>query len=146
MGVGIRTIYRVPANVATASDIVLNTIGLTAAIAANQIMKIKAWIPFTVGATGGIQFQIVCPAAIGSIVSTSKFVNTGAPAIVTAVQVTSVAVGNAVANAGNHWLEIEAEIVNGVNAGTVDIQVCQNTSDVLTMTVLKGATMEVVTE
>ena len=144
MGVGIRTIYTIPAAVPLTSDQVLGTIGLTAAIAANQTMKIKAWIPITVGATGGFQFQIVIPAAPTLIVSSSRFNNTALTTNIVAVQVTSVAVGNALANAGNHFVEIEAVVVNGANAGTIDLQVAQNTTDILTLTVLRGATMEVV--
>jgi len=142
--VGIRTIYATTADVPLTSDQVVGTIGLTAAIAANQTMKLKIWIPITVGATGGFQFQIVVPAAPTLVRSTTSFVNTVAPAIVTSIQATSVAVGNALANAGSHWVEVDAIVVNGATAGNVDIQVAQNTSDVLTLTVLRGATMEVV--
>jgi hypothetical protein len=142
MSLGIRQIFVLGAAVPLTSDAALGTIGLSTPIAANQTMKLKIWIPITVGATGGFQFQIVVPAAPTAIVSTTKFVNTVAPAIVASVQVTSVAVTNALANAGNHFVEVDAVVVNGVNAGTVDIQVAQATSDVLTLTVLRGATLE----
>ena len=142
MSLGIRQIFVLGAAVPLTSDQVLGTIGLSTPIAANQTMKLKLWIPITVGATGGFQFQIVVPAAPTLVVSTTKFVNTVAPAIVTSVQTASVAVGNALANAGNHFVEVDAVVVNGANAGTVDIQVAQNTTDVLTLTVLRGATME----
>jgi hypothetical protein len=132
------------ANVPLASDAALGTIGLTSPIAANETQRIRVWIPITVGATGGFQFQIVVPAAPTLVRSTTKFINTVAPAIVTSIEATSVAVGNALANAGSHFVEIDALIVNGANAGDLDIQVAQNTSDVLTLTVLRGASLEVV--
>ena len=145
MSVGIRTIYVLGADVPLTSDQVLGTIGLTSPIAASQTQRLKIWIPVTVGATGGFQFQIVVPAGGTLVRSTTKFVNTVAPAIVTSIQAASVAVGNALANAGSHWVEVDATVVNGLTAGNVDVQVAQNTTDVLTLTVLRGASLEVVT-
>lgn len=145
MSIGIRKIFVLGADVPLTSDQVLGTIGLTCPIGANETQKLKIWIPITVGATGGFQFQIVVPAAPTLVRSTTKIVNTVAPAIVTSIQAASVAVGNALANAGSHWVEVEAEVINGANAGNVDIQVAQNTTDVLTLTVLKGASLEVTT-
>ena len=40
-------------------------------------------------------------------------------------------------------LEIEATIVNGTTAGNVDLQMAQNTSDALSLTILRGATCDV---
>jgi len=72
-------------------------------------------------------------------------INTVAPTITTAEQTASAAFTNAAANAGNHWLEIEGTVVNGVNAGFIDAQIAQNTSDALSLTVLRGGIMEVTT-
>lgn len=118
--------------------------GLTSPIAAGQTQKIRAWIPVTVGATGGVRAQIVVPAGGALFNATIKLFNTVAPSITTAAQAASAAFTNALANAGTHWLEIEAYIVNGANAGDIDIQLAQNTSDALSLTVLRGGTMEVV--
>jgi hypothetical protein len=142
MNLGIRGIITILANLVITSSVALVTSGLSSPIAANQRQKLKWWIPITVGATGGVRVQIVVPAA-GVIFSAAiKLVNNIAPSITTAYQSGSAAFTNALANAGTHWLEVEADIENGVNAGTVDLQIAQNTSDVLSLTVLKGGSLE----
>lgn len=142
--VGIRTISTVDANVVFTTNVVLATIGLISPVAAGQTQKIRAWIPFTVGATGGIRAQIVVPAAGAIFNATIKLYNNVAPSLTTAAQAASAAFTNAVANAGTSWLEIEATIVNGANAGNIDIQMAQNTSDALSLTVLRGGSMDIV--
>lgn len=142
--IGIRRIFQVVVNVLFTSNATLATVGLTSPIAAGQTQKIRAWIPVTVGATGGVRAQIVVPAGGALFNATIKLFNTVAPSITTAAQAASAAFTNALANAGTHWLEIEAYIVNGANAGDIDIQLAQNTSDALSLTVLRGGTMEVV--
>lgn len=140
---GLRSIYAIAANVVFTSSTALLTVGLTSPIAANQTQKIRAWVPVTVGATGGVKAQIVVPAG-GTIFSASiKLYNTVAPSLTTAYQSASAAFGNALANAGTHWLEIEATIINGSTAGNVDIQFAQNSSDALSLTVLRGGTLDV---
>lgn len=114
-------------------------------IAAGQTKKIRYWVKATVGATGGLRAQVVVPAG-GTIFSSSiRLNNTVAPSSTIATQQASAAFTNALANAGTHWLEIEVEVVNGTTAGTVDLQMAQNTSDALTLTILRGATAEVIT-
>jgi hypothetical protein len=141
--IGLRKAFQVAANVPFTSSVALLTVGLTSAIAAGQTQHVRAWIPLTVGATGGIRAQIVVPAAGTLFEATIKLYNTVAPSLTTAIQNASAAFTNALASAGSHWLEIEAYVLNGVNAGNVDIQLAQNTTDVLTMTVLKGGFMDV---
>lgn len=143
MGIGVKTFYSVAANVAFTSNVTLATVGLKSAIAAGQSQKIRAWVPVTVGATGGIRLQIVVPAGGALFNATIKLFNNVAPSLTTAVQAASAAFTNALANAGTHWVEVEADIVNGATAGFVDLQFAQNTSDVLTATVLKGGSMDV---
>lgn len=143
MAIGIRTAFVTTADALFTSNVVLATVGLTSPIAAGQTQKFRAWIPFSVGATGGVRCQVVVPAAGTLFNVTIKLFNTVAPSLTTAAQAASAAFTNAAANAGTHWLEIEGTVVNGVNAGNIDIQLAQNTSDVLTMTVLRGAEMEV---
>lgn len=113
-------------------------------IAANQRMKIRYWILFSVGATGGIRFQPVVPAG-GTVFGASyKINNTVAPSQTIATAVSSAVVTNALANAGTHWLELDVYVENGATAGTVDLQMAQNTVDVLTLTILAGCTAEVI--
>jgi len=140
---GINNIADINANVVVTSSVALVTTGLTAPIAAGQRMKFRAWIPVTVGATGGLRLQVVVPAA-GTLFDISiKLYNTVAPSMTTAEQQASAAFTNALANAGDHWLEVEGTIINGANAGNVDIQMAQNTSDALSLTIKRGGTMNV---
>jgi hypothetical protein len=141
--IGIRTAYITTADQLFTSDAALATVGLTSPIAAGQTQKFRAWIPFSVGATGGINMQILAPAAGVIFIASITLNNTVAPSQTIATQTASAAFGAAVANAGTHWVEIEGTIVNGVNAGNIDIQIAQNSSDALSLTVLRGAEMEV---
>lgn len=144
MAIGIKTFFQVLADIVKTSSVALQTTGLTSPIAAGQTQKIRAWIPVTVGATGGLRLQVVVPAGGTLFNATIKLYNTVAPSLTTAAQAASAAFTNALANAGTHWLEVEATIVNGATAGDVDIQMAQNTSDALSLTILRGATMEVI--
>lgn len=141
--IGIRTSYQVPANIVVTSSAALVTTGLTSPVAANQTQHIRAWIPVTVGATGGVRLQVVVPAGGTIFENTIRLNNTVAPGTVLAEQQASAAFTNALANAGDHWLEVEATIVNGTTAGNIDIQMAQNTSDALSLTIKRGAFMDV---
>jgi hypothetical protein len=141
---GIRTFFQVAADIVVTNSAALVTTGLTSPIAANQSQKIRAWIPVTVGATGGVRAQIVVPAGGVVFEATFKLYNTVAPSLTTAEQQASAAFTNALANAGDHWLEIEAMVVNGATAGNVDIQMAQNTADALSMTISRGGSVDVV--
>jgi hypothetical protein len=143
---GIQNSYSLPADVLFTSNVVLASLNLGGTggfpIAANQKLKVRYWVKATVGATGGLRAQIVVPAGGTSFQSTIALFNTVAPSVTPAAQQSSAAFTNALANAGTHWLEIEAFIQNGATAGKVDLQMAQNTSDVLTLTVLKGASLD----
>lgn len=143
MSVGIRTIYAKTANQLFTTNVVLATVGLLSPIAAGQSQKIRAWVPFSVGATGGVRLQLIVPAGGAIFNATIKLFNTIAPSLTTAAQAASAVFTNAAANAGTHWVEVEATIVNGATAGNVDLQFAQNTSDALSLTVLRGCTMDV---
>ncbi len=142
--IGIRTFFSVVADIVITSSAALVTTGLTSPIAAGQKQKLRWWIPFTVGATGGIRAQIVVPAGGVVFEATIKLFNTVAPSLTTAEQQASAAFTNALANAGDHWLEIEAFVENGVTAGNVDLQMAQNTSDILSLTISGGGSVDVV--
>lgn len=144
--IGIRKFFNIAANIVVTNSAALVTTGLTSAIAANQTQKLRWWVPFTVGATGGVRAQIVVPAGGVLFNATIMLVNTVAPSITTAAQAASAAFTNAAANAGTHWLEIEATIVNGATAGNVDLQMAQNTADALSLTILRGGSCDVVIE
>lgn len=141
---GIRTFFQVGADIVVTNSAALVTTGLTSPVAANQSQKIRAWIPLTVGATGGVRAQIVVPAGGVVFEATFKLYNTVAPSLTTAEQQASAAFTNALANAGDHWLEIEAMVVNGATAGDIDIQMAQNTADALSLTISRGGSLDVV--
>lgn len=140
---GLRKAFQVAANIPVTSSVALVTTGLTSAIAAGQTQHIRAWIPLTVGATGGVRVQIVVPAGGTLFEATFKLQDTIAPSTTRAIQNASAPFTSALANAGSHFLEIEAYILNGTTAGNVDIQMAQNTVDPLTLTILKGGFMDV---
>lgn len=144
MLIGIRNFNIKTAATVFTSNLTPATIGLASPIAANQTQKLVWWIPFTVGATGGVRAIIVVPAGGTLFRSTIELFNTVLPGITTATQAASAAFTNALANAGTHWLRIEATIVNGATAGSVDLQMAQNTSDALSLTVLQGGTCDIV--
>lgn len=134
----------VAANIVVTSSAALASVGLVSPIGANQTQKLRYWVPFSVGATGGVRAQVVVPAGGTIFIATIKLYNNVAPSLTTSVQTASAAFTNALANAGNHWLEIEVTVVNGATAGNVDLQMAQNTSDVLSLTILRGGMVEVV--
>jgi uncharacterized membrane protein YfcA len=142
---GIRSFYTIAANIVITSSVALISSTLKSPIAAGQTQKLRWWIPFSVGATGGIRAQVVVPAGGTIFNATIQLCNTVAPSVTTAAQAASAAFTNALANAGTHWLLIEATVINGVTAGDVDLQIAQNTSDPLSLTALRGGTLEVVT-
>jgi len=140
---GILNTFKLAAAVAVAASVVPVTSGLNQPIAAGQTKKFRWWLPISVGAAGGIRLQVTVPAA-GTLFNCSIVLNnTVAPSSTLAMQVASAVFTNALANAGNHWVEVEAEVVNGVNAGTVDLVFAQNTSDATPVTLLRGATLDV---
>jgi len=141
--IGIRRFFAKLANQVITSSAALVTTGLTSPIAANQTQKLVWWVPFSVGATGGIRAQIVVPAGGVIFLASITLQNTVAPSTTLALQVASAAFTNALENAGNHWIKIEATIVNGTTAGNVDLQMAQNTSDALSLTILRGGWCDV---
>jgi hypothetical protein len=138
MGVGVRSTYNVAADIVVTNSAVLVTTGLTSPIAALEKQHLQLWVPFSVGATGGIRAQLVVPAG-GVVYELSGILhNTVAPSQTLFEQQASAVFTNALANAGDHWLQIWATIVNGATAGNVDLQMAQNTADALSLTISRG--------
>jgi hypothetical protein len=148
MPIGIRNVFRKTADQVITSSAALVTIALGGAagipIAANQAIHVYYRIPFSVGATGGVRLQITSPAGATTYQNLVMLYNTVAPGLTTAFQASSAAFTNALANAGNHYFILDLYIQNGATAGTVDLQMAQNTSDALSLTVLRGAFAKVV--
>lgn len=138
---GLTNFLKIAANVVVTNSTVLITSGLSSPIAANQKQKIRWWLPFSVGATGGFGYQLIVPAAGAYYLSAGILHNTGAGTTLVNVITASALFSNALANAGNHLLELEAVIENGVNPGFVDLQIAQDSADPLSLTALKGGWM-----
>lgn len=138
---GIPSAQKLLAALVITSSAALVTSGLSTPIAAGKTKICKWWLPINVGATGGVRIQVAVPAAVTLFNCSIKLLNTVAPSQAVAMQVASAVFTNALANAGNHWIEVTAEVVNGVNAGTIDLQIAQNTSDALSLTLLQGANL-----
>jgi hypothetical protein len=150
-GLGISNAYLKSADQTFTSSAVLASIGLGDTtnpavaglpIAANQKVKVKYWVKCTVGATGGIRAQIAVPAGGTLFSATFRSNNSVADTVALVTQQATAAFTDALANAGTHWLEVEATIINGSTAGRVDLQMAQNTSDALTLTILAGSSLE----
>lgn len=145
---GIRNLYGILAPIAITSSAVLQSLNLGGIggipIKKGQKIKVTYWVKFTLGATGGIRFQVAVPAVPASFQATFRINNVVAPSQTIGVQQSSAVVTNALANAGTHWIEVTVEITNGTTAGHVDLQMAQNTSDALTLTILQSADADTV--
>src|SRR5690242_8560266 len=114
--VGIYNFFLLLANLAITSSTALIISGLKSPIAANQTQKLKWWIPFSVGAAGGFKCQVVVPAGGVAFIQTVNLFDTEGSALIYDVLIASGAFSNAIAAAGNYWIEIEATIINGDTA------------------------------
>lgn len=135
---GVKVTALIAAAVLFTSNVVLASTGLITDVAAGQTVYCRFYVPITVGAAGGAAFQLIVPAGGVVFNLSALLVNTVAPSITSTAQAASAAVGSALANAGQHFLMVEATIVNGANAGTIDLQMAQNSSNATPLTVLRG--------
>lgn len=146
--IGIRNSCRLSANQAVAASVVLVTLGLTTnafaiPLAALQRVHVKLHLWFTLGATGGFKFQLTSPAAPGNAQQSFIAQDTVTPAQIVGQAATLASIANALAVAGTHFIDIEADYVNGVNAGSLLFQFACN-SAANSITVLQGSWMDVV--
>ena len=141
---GIRSASRLNVSKAVTSNIVLATLGIPINIAASQKQHLKWWIPFTqVGVAAGSRFQLITPAAMTLFTLSFWIWNMTTKAIDNAgLQLATAAILGTGASAGNYVGVFEADMVAGVNGGTLDMQVAQNVSDVGTVTFLAGSWVE----
>jgi hypothetical protein len=143
---GIRSVNVRASNLAIVTNTVLATLGLAVPCGAGSRHHIRWWIPFTEAAgVAGIKAQLVTPAAVASFLMTFFITNLVATHVATdnaALLTASASFTGTGANAGNYLMVVEAELINGVNAGTFDLQVAQGVSDAGTTTILAGAYVE----
>ena len=142
MAIGIKQVFRLAANMAVTSNATLADVtGMSVAVTLGQKVHIRGQLLVTVGATGGIRFQVLPSAAATTFSLGINLSNTVAPSTALAFQAATAAFTNALANAGNHFIDFEGDIVPSAT-GTIKLQFAQNTSDVLTGTLLLGSWME----
>lgn len=141
---GIRTFFKVLANVLFTNTVALATVGLTSPIAANQSQNFRAWIPFTLGATGGFKIQITTPAAPTKYAVAINIYDTVGGTLLYDAIVATAPFGNALAAAGTYWAEVTGYVKNGATAGNIDILIAQNSSTGNALTVLEGGYMDVI--
>jgi hypothetical protein len=141
---GIRQVNRLAANKAFTSNTTLATLatGWAIPIAASQKMHVRWWLPFTEAAgTAGVKLQLLTPAAPGSFLLSFFIYNLVATHVAidnAGLQTATAAFTGTGANAGNYLAVVEAEIVNGTTAGTLDLQAAQSVSDAGATTFLVG--------
>lgn len=113
---------------------------LTVALAANQKIKIRYYVPVTLaGTAGGVKFVVNAPASVAAyVVSCALFTDADSLGLTTTIT-SEAAFGVTLANAGTHWAVIDADITNGATAGTVVLEFAQNSAQSENCIVLRGA-------
>jgi len=144
--VGTRTICVLAADFPrTASTVLTNVTGMSFPAVANGKYLVRMSLPFSLaGVAPGFKFQVTVPAAGTSFMQRTFVVADDATITLESVIVASASIGNTLANAGNHTIEVFMYIENGATAGTVQLQWAQNVSDAAATTILKGAIMDIV--
>lgn len=140
--IGIRQVFLVAADIPVAASVALVSTGLTFPMLVGQRFAIDAYIPITVGATGGVRLQTVIPAVPTTFSQAILLYDTIAPLVTSAYQTASAAFTNALANAGNHFMRVTGQITCGATAGNFDIQMACNTA-ANQLTILKGGWLQV---
>lgn len=146
---GISSYAKLTANQAVAASVVpvilgANTTGNSFSVAVNAGSKwrFKLRLVFSVGATGGLRFQWVVPAAPTLFSSTTVIYDTVTSAVITPTpQTSSAAITNALAVAGTHFADLTCYVENSV-AGTISFQFACNTA-ANAITAFAGSIMEV---
>ncbi len=141
---GIRSSNVRASNLAVVSNVVLATLGLAVPMGPGSRHHIRWWIPFSeAAAVAGAKFQLINPAAIGSMVLSFFITNLVTEATDNAgLQTASAAFTATGASIGNYLAVVEATVINGVNGGSADLQVAQGVSDPGATTFLSGSWVE----
>jgi len=140
---GIQTINVLAANQAVASSIVLvDMTGFTYALPAGKQLKWEMRGVFTLGATGGFRFRANSSAAPTAYNAEWAIVDVTTPTRFDAAQSAAADFANASAVASNYRIWGKGYILANA-ATTFSLQIAQNTSDVLPITLLRGATMQI---
>ena len=124
-------------------NVVPATVGLIVPIAAYEKQRLKFWVPIAVGATGGVRLQLVVPAGGVDFINSVLIIDTVAGTQVASLQLASNVIVDPLADAGDHWIEVNAIVQNGATAGNVDLKFAQDTSDVESLTIYTDAFVDV---
>jgi hypothetical protein len=143
--IGIRNFLRQLLNQAVAASAVLvPSTDLQFFLAANRVAHARFLCPFTLGATGGYKFQIIDAQASAAFLFTAMVTDATTPAFNAAVVQTATApFANALAVAGNHFLQAELDITQGAVGGIVSLQFACN-SAANSITLLAGSAMDLI--
>jgi hypothetical protein len=141
---GLRRVFRKAADQVFADATLTDVSNFNVPIAANQKVRVRYWLIVSVGATGGVRAKVNVPAGGTSYLASFRLLNTAASTVAGSVQTAAAAFTNALANAGSHILEIEIDVVNGATAGDIQLQVAQNTTDALTLTLKAGSSADAI--
>jgi hypothetical protein len=147
--IGIRNIFRLAADQAvTASTVLVDVAGLAVNLAPGQRLKFRFYVPCAVAGTApGLALEVITTVAPAQWNCAYKIINGSTSAFgKVSVQTAQAAVSNALANIANHLAEIEGEVTGGVTASVLKLQFAQLVSDAALVTILRGATLEVVYE
>lgn len=142
--IGTRTFLQQSANQAVTASVTTVATELTTPIAAGQKLHIRYSVPFTLaGTASGIKFLLNAPAAPTTYVSDVIIFADDATLGLVSVITTEAAQGVTLANAGNHTAIIDVT-VQAATAGDVVLEFAQNVSDAGAVTILKGATADII--
>lgn len=135
MSIGIRNSFRLTASQTVAASTVLVVLGSNTTgnsfqfnLGAAQKAHIRGIIPFTLGATGGYKFQIVGSQTFTNFLNTYIVQDTVTPAQIVGIQTSSAAFANALAVAGNQFLNFDCDVLMGATAGIVSLQFACNSA------------------
>lgn len=143
---GIRQFFRLAADQSITNSAVLVAVNdFTIPVAANQRITLVAKILITVGGAGGVRFLFTAP-AVSDAVQVSQVSNTVAPSITANAQFGAplVVVTNALASAGNHWIDISTSFVTTA-AGNIVLTMAQNTADATPLVIQANSYIDTVT-
>lgn len=139
---GIQTINVLAAQQQVASSVVpVDVTGFTFNLAAARRLYFRILGIFTLGATGGFRFLAHSTVAPTTYNASYNIRQETTPSVFGAVQSAEAAFANAAAVAATYQLSCEGFILSA-GATTFSFQFAQNTSDVLAITMLPGAVMQ----
>jgi hypothetical protein len=140
--IGIPTVQRLAAPFSiTASTVLANVTGMVIAMAANSIYAVHMRLPFSLsGTASGFKFEVLAPAAPTNFLQNYFVIADDATITIANSVVAPTSVGNTLANAGNHLLDIYVYIETAA-AGNLQLQWAQNVSDAGTAILQQGGIM-----